>query len=77
MFYLYMFFCGVMTFVNNVFMNIRVLMILEFGSSWAWMLKIAAYLITWMLRILERIRPACGMRVLLVSTSSLRIEFIV
>ena len=32
------------------------------------MLKIDAYLMAWMLRILERIRPACGLRMLLMST---------
>ena len=59
MFYLLMF-CGLMTFVSDVFQNINVLIILEFDSSCAWMLKIDAYLMAWMLRILERIRPACG-----------------
>ena len=69
-------FCGVTTFVNNVFLNIRVLMILEFGSSWAWMLKTDAYLMTKMLRILVRMRPACGARVLMVSTQTLRVEYL-
>ena len=53
-------FTVVWTIVNKVFLNISVQIILEFGSSWAWMLKTDAYLMTWMLRILERIRPACG-----------------
>ena len=49
-------------FENDVFVNINVLIILEFDSSCAWMPKIDAYLTAWMLRILEGIRPACGFK---------------
>ena len=53
-----------MTFVTNVSLNIRVLIILEFGSSCAWMLNTDVYLTTKKLRILVGMRPACGVRVL-------------
>ena len=69
-------FTVVWTIVNKVFLNISVQIILEFGSSWAWMLKTDAYLMTKMLRILVRMRPACGARVLMVSTQTLRVEYL-
>ena len=74
--YLFMFYCGVMTFVNKVFMKIRVQIILEFGSYWAWMLKTDAYLTKKVLRIIVRMRSACGVGVLMVSTLSLRVEYL-
>ena len=74
--YLFMFYCGVMTIVNKVFIKIWVQIILEFGSSWAWMPKTDAYLTTKMLRILVKMRPACGVRVLMVSTLSSRVEYL-